>query len=367
MDLTTLTVLLSLGLGLIGLDAALSADTFGVQINVPPEIESQGISRQVAEDVFTAEVIRIAEIPSLLAPPAVRSTREKTIIGAVANALNLDDLTFAVQKALGMNPVRLTGTLMPGDPRPRFFLTASSQTTGAFMIDIRGDTPDYIDLIRRGAQLTIERAGPYRAALFHFQLAVEAKEDFSIAETIALRELATPVRVETMERRAYINNLLGIIALMRNDPIEAERQFREVIAQAPGLAIGHLNLAFVQIHNDQYREAMRSVRNVFEPRSLTDVPQLVTAAETTWAVAAWAEGWYDEADGLFDRAVRSYWGTTAAYEYWARMLTERGRIEEAAEKRRLAVANMPFFENYPEVAMLYFHLSPRNRQPLTRR
>lgn len=367
MDITTIVVLAALGLGLVGADAAFSANTFGIQINVPPEIESRGINSQIAEDVFTAEVMRIAQIPSLLAPPAVRSTSERTIVGTIAKAVNLDDLTFAVQKALGMNPVRLTGALMPGEAKPRFFLSASSQTTGAFMIDIRSESGDYIELVRRGAQLALERAGPYRAALFHFIAAAENKEDFTTAEAVAMRELAEPVRPDTIVRRAYIHNLLGIIALMRNNPVEAERQFREVIARDSSLAIGHLNLAFVQIHRDKYAEAIQSIRQIFEPRPLTKVPQIVTAAETTWGVAAWAQGRHVEAEALFERAVTSYWGTTAAYEYWAAMLDELGRKQEAEAKRRLAIANLPFFENFPEVAMLYFNLDHRDNQPLTRR
>jgi len=368
MDLTTLGLLLALGFGLLGVDAALNANTFGIHINVPAELEAQGINQHIAEEVFTSEVIRIAQTPSLLAPPTVRSTSEKTIIGAVASSMNLDDVTFTMQKLLGLNPVRLTGALLHGEARPRFFLTGATQATGAFMIDLRGESEDYIELVRRGAQLAIERAGPYRAALFHFAREADSiQPDFSVAETIALRELALAARPSTLVRRAYLHNLLGIIALMRNDPIGAERQFRDAISEGPKEAIGYINLAFVQVHFDHYRSAIETIRRVFEPDPLTEVPQLLAAAETTWAVSAWGDGRPAEAERLFEGAARRYMGATATYEHWAQLLERLGRKDEAAEKMRLAAAHRPYFDNYPEVAMLYFALTATNGDPLIRR
>jgi len=365
-DLTTIALAAVLGFGLITIDAATNADTFGVHIHVPPEIEKRGVSREVAESVFSSEVARVSQTPSLLAPPAVRSTSEKTLVSAFSKAVHFDDITFAVQRALGFNPVRLTGTLMPGET-PRFFLTASSSATGSFTIDIRGEGTDYIDLVRRGARLTLERVGPYRAALYHFSVAAEDSGDFSTAEAIALRELGEPPRPHTIEMRALMHNLLGIIALMRKDVAAAEIRFRRALEEHPDLAVGYLNLAFVKLHVGRYEEAIEAARRVLQPKEITKVPQLHAAAETIWGVAAWALGRHAEAEELFGLAVQDYWGTTATYEYWSLMLEELGRFQEAEIKNRLSIANRPYFENFPEVAMLYFNLSHNEREPLTRR
>lgn len=365
-DLFTIAMSMAVALGLLGADAALTANTLGVQINVPATVSGNGINRDFAEDVFSTEIARMVQTPSLLSPPSVRSSSEKSLVSVIAKSLNLDELTFAVQQTIGLQPVRLSGTIIAGE-RTRFIMTASSSQTGPFTIDLRSDDGDVVALVRRAAQLTIERVEPYRAALFHFTQAADARSgDFSLAESIAERDLAQPLRADTLDRRALFINLLGIIALMRNDISEADRRFSELVEKHPKFAIGYLNLAFLRVHQDRYDEALQVVHRMLKPRPLTDVPQLRCAAYVTLGVAAWAKGRHREAEASFARAVREYWGTTAGYEYWARMLIETGRPEEGAQKRRLGVANLPYFENFPEAAMLYFELDPHDNAPLTR-
>ena len=49
------------------------------------------------------------------------------------------------------------------------------------------------------------------------------------------------------------------------------------------------------------------------------------------------------------------------------MLTEIGRTEEGAKKTRQGEINLTYFENYPEVAQLYFWLTVEDNVPLQRR
>lgn len=367
MDPTSIAMALVLAFGLLGADAALNANTLGVQINVPSELGSRGVTRQIAEEVFSNEVSRMAQTPSLLAPLEVRSSSERTIIGVIAKSLNLDDITFALQKAVGLNPMRLTGTVMPVDAHTRFVMTAASSATGSFMVDIKNADADYVDLLRRAAQLTIERVSPYRAALYHFYEAAKSPNpDFSRTEIIAQRDLEERPRADTVERRAFFHNLLGIVALMRGDD-KAEDHFRAAVEQLPTLAAAHLNLAFIDIYKDRYEAAIQRVKPILQPKPMTKVPQLLTSAYTTWGVAAWALGRHDEAEAMFARAVEAYWGTSAAYDYWGAMLIQLGRTKEGEAKKRLGIANLPFFENFPEVAMLYFDLDPQDDSPLRRR
>jgi tetratricopeptide (TPR) repeat protein len=367
MDPMSIAMALALALGLLGADAALSANTLGVHINVPSELGSRGITREIAEEVFANEVARMAQTPSLLAPLEVRSSSEPTVIGAVAKALHLDEITFAMQRTIGLNPMRLTGTVMPADASTRFVMTASSSSTGSFMIDIKSVDSDYVELIRRAAQLTIERVSPYRAALYHFSEAAKSpKPDFSRTEVIAQRDLQEQLRTETVVRRAFFHNLLGIVALMRDDDRAADH-FQAAIDHMPTLAAAHLNLAFLDVYRDRYGVAIERVKGVLQPKPMTKVPQLLAAAYTTWGVAAWALGRHDEAEAKFAQAAEEYWGTAAAYDYWGDMLIALGRTSEGEAKKQLAIANLPFFENFPEVALLYFDLDPADDSPLVRR
>ena len=49
------------------------------------------------------------------------------------------------------------------------------------------------------------------------------------------------------------------------------------------------------------------------------------------------------------------------------MLVEMGRAEEGRKKIRQGEANQAAFDNFAEVAMLYFWLTDKDDTPLTRR
>lgn len=367
MDLFSLAIVLALAAGALGADAAINANTLGIYIKVPALTAATMIESEFAEEVFATEISRMMRAPSVLSSPSVRSSTEPSVVSVISKAMGFEHLTYAVQQSLGLEPVKLSGMLIPGD-QLRFIMTASSSQTGPFTIDVRSNDGDAVGLVKQAAHATVERVEPYRAALYHFNEAVEANSnDFSAVERVAVRDQEQRLKKSVRERQALFDNLLGIIALMRNDLDDADRRFTTLVAEHPRFAVGHLNLAFLRIHQKRFEEATRSAHRMLSPRRLTRIPELVSAAYLAQAIAAWGDNDFHAAQDMFARAVKAYPGTTAAYEYWSRMLVEMGRLDEAEEKRQLGVANLPYFENYPEVAMLYFDCSPREQGELVRR
>jgi tetratricopeptide (TPR) repeat protein len=367
MDPTSIALGLAMVFGLIGADAVMNANTIGVQITVPAQVAQAGMTREFAEDVFANEVHRINRVRSLLEPPTVRSSSEPTVVGVLAKSLNLDDFTFALQDLLGLGPVRLSGAVLTGPTGQRLLMTASSSAVGPFTVDVRGEA-DTDALLRRGAFAAMQRLQPYRAALHRFvELSDEGGTDFAEVQGVLERELGRPARPETVAQRAFMHNLLGIIGLMRNDLDLAERGFQAAIETKPDFGVGHLNLAFLRVHQDRYDESIAAVRRLLGGQGRPAIGPLAAGAHITWGVAAWGLGQRQEAARLFEQATRDYPGTTHAYEYWALLLRELGREAEADEKARIGAANEPFFENFPEVAMLYFWLDPHDQVPLRRR
>jgi len=366
MDLVTLATLFGLGLGLIGIDAVTNIHTFSISLNVPSELEKRGFTQAVAEDIFINEVERIMEVPSFIVHPEVRSVAKESVVGAVAKSLQLEDVTIAIQRAIGLDPVHLNGAILPEEDGPRLYLTASAGSSRAYHLDHKGKKDDYVGLLHSGARLVMERAGPYRSALYNFVEDSKRDGDYTTAERIAKQELAREPRADTRERRAFMTNLLGMIALMRNDVPGGEARFREVIEMERRLAIGYLNLAFVQLHRGQNEEAIATARRVHEGR-LTDAPQLLTAAAVMRGLASYSLGRHDEAAHRFHHALREDRHGSTIYEYWALMLQEMGRNEEAAIRRDQAVANRQVVDSYPEIAALYFYLDRNATTPLRRR
>ena len=94
---------------------------------------------------------------------------------------------------------------------------------------------------------------------------------------------------------------------------------------------------------------------------------LQEAILNTLGTALWALGDLDGAEAAYKRATREHPSSAGAYSYWARLLRERGDEQAAVEKEKIARVNALTFENYPEIASLYFWMSPRHNQPLVRR
>ena len=376
MDLTSIAAGVAMLFGLLTADAVVSAETVEVQISVPASVAQTGYSEDVAERIFTHEFEAMNQTRSLLRPPVMRPARQPTIVGVIASSLRLDNFKPALQDLLGMERMRIAGAIIAGAPGEgqRLLINSSSAYSGAFSLDLseRGETDR---LLRRAALETMERVQPYRAALFHFgQITQAGGNDYSAVVQLAERELSRPRRAELLEEHSFLENLLGIVALLNNDLDEAERRFRLSFSWNPNFAVGRINLAFVHVERDRYQDAIDIVKPLIASSPGRRLPLLSArfgplheAMHTTLGVALWAQGDLDGAEAAFSRATREYPSSAGAYSYWARLLRERGDTVRAAEKAEVARLNALTFENYPEVANLYFWMSPRDNKPLVRR
>ena len=376
MELISIAMGAAMIFGLLTADVVVSAETVIVQISVPASVAQTGYSEDVAEQIFTHEFVTINQTRSLLRPPVIRPARQPTIVGVIAGSLRLDNFTAALQDRLGLERMRIAGAIVTGatGEGQRLLINSSSVYSGAFSLDLseRGETDR---LLRRAALETMERVQPYRAALFHFeQITRLGGNDFSAVVQLAERELSRPPRAEVLEERSLLENLLGIVALINNDLDEAERRFRLSFSLNPSFDVGRLNLAFVHVERDRYQDAIDILKPLIASSPEWSFPLLGTRARplqeamhSTLGVALWAQGDLDEAEAAFSRATREHPGSTGAHSYWARLLRERGDTVRAAEKAENARINALTFENYPEVANLYFWMNPQDKQPLVRR
>jgi Flp pilus assembly protein TadD len=376
MDLISIATGGALIFGLLTADVVVSAETVAVKITVPASVAQTGYTEDVAEQIFTHQFETMNQTRSLLRPPVIRPARQPTIIGVIAGSLRLDNFTAPLQDLLGLERMRIVGAVVAGAPGEgqRLLINSSSTYSGAFSLDLseRGETDR---LLRRAALETMERMQPYRAALFHFdQITRLGGNDFSAVMQLAERELTRPPRAEVLQERSFLENLLGMVALMNNDLDEAERRFRISFSLNPSFDIGRLNLAFVHVERDRYQDAIDILKPLIASNPARRFPLLGTRARplqeamlSTLGVALWAQGDLDGAEAAFSRATREHPSSAGAYSYWARLLRERGDTVRAAEKAENARINALTFENYSEVANLYFWMNPQNNQPLVRR
>ena len=131
-------------------------------------------------------------------------------------------------------------------------------------------------------------------------------------------------------------------------------------------ATATLNLGFLECQRDHYADGERAIHRVIEPAPLTRQPVLIAAAYMTLACNLMGQQDFKRADLALAQAISEYPQTSSGYELWADLKEHSGDHGEAQRLHQKARQNSIYFENYAEVAMLYFELSWRNGAELVR-
>jgi lipopolysaccharide biosynthesis regulator YciM len=161
------------------------------------------------------------------------------------------------------------------------------------------------------------------------------------------------------------DNLLGIIALFKNDPKGAHALFETAIEEYPANAVAVLNAAFTELQLDEdpkAAERMRQLLATAPPKNKV----LLSTAYFTWAAAEMAKHDLVRADQLLAKAYQAAPESNTAIDLWADLKEMEGDKVAAAELRRQASVATITFENYAEVAALYFQLAWRDNQAVSR-
>lgn len=364
MDLTTLGGALMVAFGLLSANALMNSGTIMVDMTVPAAVASDGLTDTVAEAIFERELQSTVSVPSVVPPPEIRGAREKTLAAALANSLKIEDLTFALQMAFGVKPARLEGSVINEKNRSVFIVDGYSHETGAFNVRLEQEPGETVTtLLQRGAVESMWKMQPYRAALYTFDTELLAGRVDNQQERLqkAIDVLPpTPIHPE----RALLQNLLGISALFENDPAAAQRHFEASAESDPGNIVPLLNLAFLDVYYDRYAEAEAKMKRALLPKSMTGNPILVNTAYTTWAVARYGMRDLDGAEKLLRQALAIYPRSTTAYTLWADFREDAGDEATAATLRKRGLMNSAYFENYAELAILYFEPSWQDGETL---
>src|SRR5260221_12510996 len=82
----------------------------------------------------------------------------------------------------------------------------------------------------------------------------------------------------------------------------------------------------------------------------------------TWACNLMGEKDFKRADFVLAQSILAYPQTSSAFELWADLKEATGDAAEATRLRQKARETSIYFENFAEVAMLYFELSWRGKE-----
>jgi tetratricopeptide (TPR) repeat protein len=366
MDLTTLAAAIMVALGLMAADATLSSDKVIVDVAVPESYTKAGISTEIVEALYLTEIQHIIDTPSVVPPPAIHGTREKSLSSSLAETLKLGEVGAAVQRMMGYNPTHIRASVIVEQETTKFIVVETTAGGKSFEITLE-QRPDetVVQLIKRGALETMFQLEPYLALVHALQTAQTPAELSKVRKAIKQRQEKLPNTPLSTPRSQY-ENLRGIIALLDNDVDGAAENFGAAAASDPRNVVALLNLGFLECQRDHNAEGERIIRRIIEPAPLTRQPVLLAAAYMTWACNLMGMKDFKRADFVLAQSILVYPQTSSAYELWADLKEETGNAGEAQQLRRKARENSIYFENFAEVAMLYFELSWREKESLRR-
>jgi tetratricopeptide (TPR) repeat protein len=365
MELTTLAYAVLLALGLLGTDAVLYSGSVQVEVAAPPKTDKLDVDEATLTNEFEAALDEITNNQSVVHPPEIRSSRDQGVGMALAESFNFQKAAYALQSEIGYKSDTLRFALYVEDGGLHGLVNGSSHLTGQFQ-QVMSPNPGeaFIPFVQRCALWGTSQLAPYSAALFLMQKHA-ADQDFSDAVALAEHAKAllppTPVSFD----RALFDNLLGLIALFKNDTKTARAAFDAAMADDPTDPVPFLNAGFTDLQFDENQKAadrMEQLLRLAPPAN----PTLRATADMIWGAARLGLKDTQGADQLLAEATRLAPNSATAFGLRAEVEAEEGDKALAAAFERRALENTATFENYAEVAALYFHLSWKNNEPVIR-
>lgn len=334
----------------------------------PPKLDNVSVDEATLTAVFQNQLDAIVDTYSmapLIAHPEIRSKREQGIGMAVAKAVNAQGIAYAVQRQLGYKPDTIRFTLFFQDGALRGFVSGESQRVGNFdqvMALNQGET--VIAFAQRCALWAASQIAPYSTALYLLQKHA-ADRDFTDAVALAEQAKVLLPPTPTSFDRSLFDNLFGLVALFKNDPQTARTAFDNAMAADPANPVPFLNAAFTDVQLDEYQKAVDRMEQLVRTAPPSNTVLLGTAY-MIWGAARIGLHDLPGADWLLAKSTRINPESATAFALWAEVKELEGDQAGVDRLTNLAGTASATFENYGEVAALYFHLAWADKQPVTR-
>ena len=361
MELTTLAFALLFGLGLLAVDSVMHSGS--VEVAIAPKIEAISVDEQTLVSRFKDLLDEITSTPSVVRPPEIRSRLDQGLGMALFEAVHAQNIAFALQRELGGNPDTIRFGLFVENGTMHVLVAGRSHLVGTFS-QVISPTPgeSLMRFLRRCALWGASQLAPYSTALYLLQ---EHAADKDFTDVVALVENAKALlpATPTSFDRALLDNILGLVALFRNDTPAARKAFDDAMAADPTNAVPFLNAAFTDMQFNEYQKAadrMAALTRLAPPANKV----LLATAYMTWGAARMGLHDLKGADRMLDLALQANPDSSAAYGLWSEAKRLEGDQAAADRLHQKAQESAATFENYSEVAALYFHLSWRDNQPV---
>ena len=365
MDFTTIAGALLVALGILGADAVMNANSVMVEVVAPAKIDNIIIDRDTLEDEFEDKLFAIGRTASIVEPPEIHASNDQGLGVALAKELKLQDVAYALQSELGFKKDRLRLALYVEDGRLRGLVSGQSAKVGSFrqvLVPAKDET--VLAFVHRCALWGASQISPYTTALYLLQEHAADGDFTDVAALVQQSKAKLPATLLSYDRSAF-DNLLGIVALFKNDAKGADSMFKQAVVDYPANSVAVLNAAFAEVQVDDYKTAAdRMQRLVSEAPPKNKV--LLGTAYSTWAAAMMGLHDLGRADQLLQQATSINPDGSIGWSLLSEVMELKGDKQAATAYRERQQSEEATFENYAEVAALYFQLSWKNDEPIMR-
>ena len=365
MELTSLTLAVVLGLGLLGADSVMRAGSVEVEVAIAPKIDNISVDPETLASRFKDQLDEITTTASVVRPQEIRSRADRGLGMALFEAVHAQNVAFALQRELGYDPDRIRFTLFTENGAMRGLVSGRSHLMGTFSQVIIPNSGEHLmNFVRRCALWGGSQLAPYSTALYLLQQHAADKDFADLVAFVEHTKALLPATPTSFDR-ALLDNVLGLVALFRNDPKAARKAFDDAMVSDPTNAVPFLNAAFTDLQfNDYQRAADRMAELIRLAPPANKV--LRATAYMTWGAARMGMRDIKGADRMLERAVEANPDSSSALGLWAEAKKLAGDHAAAERLERLAHESNITMENYAEVAALYFRLAWADNQPVTR-
>ncbi|MGE0718056.1 MAG: tetratricopeptide repeat protein [Alphaproteobacteria bacterium] len=367
MDLTTFALMVALAVAAITGDAVTSHDTLFTDVSVSAEMQTAGVDAATAEKLFEHNVAMMTRHRTLLSSPKLRSSKQQSLIEALGNTLQVDQLRVAAQRVFGLSPIEIHVSMQTLGQQDRLVIAGYDYRQRPMLIDIERPSGRYLELISEGAAHFVRWVSPYDYAIHLLEDRAGDPAAWPMLTAIVKEQRDPTVGAISLYELAIFENLAGILAMIEEDAQAAEHALLRALTLSPGLPHATANLAFLRTHQGRYRDAVELVNGLLEQSRRKRMPDVISAALLARAVALRELGMQGEAIADLREVLHLEPDSEAAYRYWAELEHGRGAAEDAERLQRAMNIGAATFDLRPELAAHYFFLPRDPTQPLGRR
>lgn len=355
MDLTTLIVAVMMLFGTITVDTILHPRDIVIEAHTSSNIGTIYVTDQMLTDVMQREISNIALTPSVVAKPTVRLSTAKGIGVAMADSFGLSGVANAIQEQAGYRTDRIVVYVYSEGGKIKAAVTGVEiHAQGRFLIetDLRKDEA-ITDLVQRATEIGMEQVEPYLTALYLMRKGVPKLDFAPSLRVIADARGRMPRGGNGTTFQSMLLNLEGMIALLQDNRDLAVAKFRAAMATDPKNQVAVLNLAITQVVSGATHAALSMLDNMLATNEPKD-KVVLSLTHTAIGAARLKDSNWKGAEASFQQAVNANAANPVTYALWAEARRQQGDLAGAKAMIEKAQAASGDFEDYAEVAGLYF-------------